>query len=227
MHTNDKVNEKKEGKEKSQAKFLGVNPFRQFGKDSVSQKLRITVSAEGKRTVMWDRQAKQVAEVGISKQNLGQAVSKPNTLVRVGVEDLFSGPSQFEWGESSNPVIKPKQIWVPKKKGAEKVNGGPLEAKDMARSLSNVNDAVEEIDISRALSVDFTAAIHVFSQELKFLMCRSTREGEDNHFRVEYYVGINLGVSRGVAGDWGFWPGKFSYGCIIGRFNYGKDRWFG
>ena len=60
--------------------------------------------------VTWVKQDKQCDEVGLSKQKLGQDVNKPNTLVRVGVEELFLGPSQFEWGESSNPVIKPKQV---------------------------------------------------------------------------------------------------------------------
>ena len=49
--TNDKGSEKKEGK----AKFLGVQPFRRSGTDTVSQNLKITISAEGKRTFTWDR----------------------------------------------------------------------------------------------------------------------------------------------------------------------------
>ena len=199
-HNKDMVYEKKEGKVKFQAKFLGVNPYRRRGTDTASQNLKISVSVEGKRSVTWDRQAPQVAKAGLSTQSLGLAVSKPNKLVRVEVEDLFSGPSQFEWGESSNMVNKPKQVWVAKKKGADKVDGGPFKANFTARCIDNTNDAVEALDISR-MFVGLTPLVHVFMQELKFLMCWSTREGEYQQFRVEYCVGINLSVPRSIVGD--------------------------
>jgi hypothetical protein len=84
-----------------------------------------------------------VAEAGISKQKLGQAAKKPNTLARMEHEDTFSGPSLFEWGESSTNVNKPKQVWVPKIEGLKR-SRGPFKE----HNPNNAVEAVEDLDIS-------------------------------------------------------------------------------
>ena len=103
------------------------------------------------------------------------------------------------------------------------MDGGPLKEKDSVRSISAANDTVEVLDISRVSPVVSTQVVLVFSQDLKSMMCRSTREGEYRHFRVEYYVSINLGVSRGIASVCGVWPGKVLTTFLLGDSHMERD----
>ncbi len=192
------------GKAKIEEKFLGVTPFRRLGKDMAPPKLKILVNIEGKHTVTWDSQAKQAErDVAGLKLKLGQA-QKPITLARVATEELFWGPSQFEWGETSTKVHKPKQVWVPKS-----VSGGPLNKPVTAQSISATNDVVALIDSSRGSFLESSncsgpqttqTTYDVFIQELTWLKFRTNREGECRSFRLDYYGGFNFSVPRNIAG---------------------------
>jgi hypothetical protein len=100
------VNENEEGKATLKEKFLGFIPYRRIGKDMAnksSPKLMISCNVDGKHRVTWGRQASR-GEVASTKEEthyLGQVVKQPNSLVQVGPEETFSGPSHFEWGETS------------------------------------------------------------------------------------------------------------------------------
>jgi hypothetical protein len=100
------VNENEEGKATLKEKFLGFIPYRRIGKDMAnksSPKLMISCNVDGKHRVTWGRQASR-GEVASTKEEthyLGQVVKQPNSLVQEGPEETFSGPSHFEWGETS------------------------------------------------------------------------------------------------------------------------------
>ena len=152
------------------------------------------------------------------KIKLDQA-QKPTTLARVDPEELVSGPSQFEWGETSTKVQKPKHIWVPKS-----FSGGPLNKPVTAQSKRDTNDVVELIDSSRGSLLEFSnlsgpqTTHDVFTQELTWLEFRTNREGECRSFRLEYYGGFNFSVPRSIAECWGMWLGKASTKLFLGDF---------
>ena len=211
-HPKDTANGNEGGKAKFEEKFLGVNPFRRSGKDMAYPNLKISVNIEGKRTVTWDSKAKIAESAGavLTRPQLGQVIQKPNTLARVAPEEMFSGPSQFEWGETSTKVHKPKQVWVPKS-----VFGGPLVT---AQSLNATNDDVTLIDTSRGTLLESTILRDIFIQELTWLKFRTSSEGGCQSFWLEYNGGFNFSVPRNIVGCWGFWRGKASTTLFLGDY---------
>jgi hypothetical protein len=217
------VTQVEEGKANLPEKFLGAHPYRRLGTVTAIPKLRITLNADGKRTVTWDRQKNEVklAGEGLHKNLLGQAAKKPTTLTRVEPEDIFSGPSSFEWGESSTNGNKPKQIWVPKIKGS---SGGPIKktcdvVEDVVDTSGATNDAVEDSVSSRDPALDLAHSAPGFSQDFTCLMLRTAREGEFRRIRVGYYVGINISISRNITEYWGEWRREAFPTLLLGNSN--------
>uniref|UniRef100_A0A2N9GXN7 Reverse transcriptase domain-containing protein n=1 Tax=Fagus sylvatica TaxID=28930 RepID=A0A2N9GXN7_FAGSY len=218
MQTNNTANNKEEGKATVTEKFLGYIPYRRVGKDmgtKSSPTLMILVNIDGKRMLTWGRQATRVEVAGTKKegQSVGQVVKKPNSLVQVRPEETFSGPSHFEWGETSKALNKPKQIWVPKSKVADRMFRGPSQDIISAHSLNNIHDIVAAMDFSRIS----TPIAPVFQQESNFLLFRTTRERDPRQsLRVRYFVGINLSVPRNIAGYWGDMSREASLFVLMG-----------
>jgi hypothetical protein len=140
-------------------------------------------------------------------------------------EDSFLGPSHFEWGECSTNVIKPKQVWVPKIEARQRLSGGPIKEKATYDAVEAVeasrakNNDVEDLDTSRASVLDLTSTTPAFTQKLTCLVFRTTREGDYQRFRVDYYVGINISVSRNIAGYWGDRHGEAFTTLLMGDSN--------
>jgi hypothetical protein len=133
-------------------------------------------------------------------------------------EETFSGPSTFEWGESSTKVHKPNQVWVIKR-----APGGPVKEHVMTHSFkakNNVieitNDDVEIMDTSRDFSLELTTTLAIFIQELTSLKFRTTSEGVFRSIRLEYYRGFNFSVSRNIAECWGVRPQEPSTILLLG-----------
>ena len=219
----DNANGNEGGKARIQEKFLGANPFRRFGNVTATPNLKVLVNAEGRRTVTWARQVNQVDkdEEGLNSHKLGQVI-KPITLARVEPEETFSGPSTFEWGESSTKVHKPKYIWVTKR-----APGGPTKEHVMTHSIKATNDPVEVMnnttndhdelmDNSGVFSLELMPTPAVFVQELTSLKFRMNSEGVFRSIRLEYYGGFNFSVPRNIAGNWRIRPKEASTFPLLG-----------
>jgi hypothetical protein len=217
------VTQVEEDKANLPEKFLGAHPYCRLGTVTAIPKLRITLNAYGKRMVTWDRQKNEVelAGEGLNKNLLGQAAKKPTTLTRVEPEDIFSGPSSFEWGESSTNGNRPKQIWVPKIKGS---SGGLIKktcdvVEDVVDTSGATNDAVEDSVSSRDPALDLAHSAPGFSQDFTCLMLRTAREGECRRIRVGYYVGISISISRNITEYWGEWRREAFSTLLLGNSN--------
>ena len=214
------VNEN-EGKATLKEKFLGFIPYRRIGKDMAnkySPKLMISCNVDGKRRVMWGKQASRGEVAGTKEEAhcLGQVVKQPNSLVQVGPEETFSSPFHFEWGKTSTSLNKPMQVWVPKSKEAKSILGGPTTKTIPAHSIITVHDVVADLD-SRTSSWDATPVAPIFKQESTFLLLRTTSTCDTRQsLHVQYFVGINLSVSRNSAGYWGDVLGEAASTLLLG-----------
>ncbi len=89
-------------------------------------------------------------------------------------------------GECSTNVIKPKQVWVPKIEGRQRLSGGLIKEKATYDTVEAVeasrakNDDVKDLDTSRASVLDLTSTTPAFTQKLTCLVFRTTREAITN-----------------------------------------------
>jgi hypothetical protein len=216
MHAKDIVNDNEGGKATSKEKFLGFIPYKRIGKELVNEstpKLLISFNAEGKRRVTWGWQENEVEVAGTKEEGqcLGQAAKQPNSLVQVGHMETFSGPSQFEWGESSTPLIKPTRRWVPKSKEVVSIIGGPITNTTLAHYCNTKHDVVTSLENSRTPCWDLTPVAHASKQDFLWLRTSTVRDTRQS-LQVHFYTGVNLSVPRNIAGYlgddvWTLWKG--------------------
>uniref|UniRef100_A0A2N9FXG6 Uncharacterized protein n=1 Tax=Fagus sylvatica TaxID=28930 RepID=A0A2N9FXG6_FAGSY len=110
-------------------------------------------------------------------------------------------------------------------KARQRLSGGPIKEKATYDAVEAVeasrakNNDVEDLDTSRASVLDLTSTTPAFTQKLTCLVFRTTREGDYQRFRVDYYVGINISVSRNIAGYWGDRHGEAFTTLLMGDSN--------
>ncbi len=179
-------------------------------------KLTITLNADGKRTVKWDRPINHVKiantkEVG---HDMGQVTKKPNVLDYVGHKEKFSGPSQFERDESSNAMHRPTQVGAPKVGGAVKLHGPQKE------NISSLHKNAENnvVKASVVSSLVFKPTVYITQESTSFLV-RNSRISDISRIRIEYFVGINLSVPRNLAGYWGARSEEAAPRLFMGELN--------
>ncbi len=90
------VTQVEEGKANLPEKFLGAHPYRRLGTVTAIPKLRITLNADGKRTVTWDRQKNEVELAGEGLHKLiGPGCQEAHNADLCGTRRYFSGPIFF------------------------------------------------------------------------------------------------------------------------------------
>jgi hypothetical protein len=90
------VTQVEEGKATLPEKILGAHPYRRLGTVTAIPKLRITLNADGKRTVTWDRQKNEVELAGEGLHKLiGPGCQEAHNADLCGTRRYFSGPIFF------------------------------------------------------------------------------------------------------------------------------------